>query len=200
MRKFWNANTHYHGVVLAALPPGASRVLDARCGDGVLLVELVDAGVQHVVGIDADRGVLERARTRFHSPSIEWLHGDVLQADLALDSFDAVVSVAALHQMDAARALARFAQLVRPGGVVTVIGLARADWWDIPLDAIAIASRIGLSFIYGFWKHSAPQCWPPPLTYRDMKALGPRVLPGAQYRRHLLGRYSLIWRKPQEHA
>ena len=97
--------------------------------------------------------------------------------------------------MDAAQALTRFAQLVRPGGVVIVVGLARADWWDIPLDAIALVSRIGLSFVRDYWEHSAPQCWPPPLTYREMKALGPRLLPGVRYRRHLLGRYSLLWHK-----
>jgi hypothetical protein len=28
-----------------------------------------------------------------------------------------------------------------------------------------------------------------------MKTLGARLLPAVQYRRHLLGRYSLIWRK-----
>jgi SAM-dependent methyltransferase len=195
MRQFWNANTHYHHVVLAALPQGASRVLDVGCGDGVLVAELVDAGVPHVIGLDSDRDVLGRARARFQALPIEWVHGDVLQANLEPQSFDAVVSVAALHHMDAAHALARFAQLVRPGGVVVVVGLARADWWDIPLDAIAIASRIGLSFIRGYWEHSAPQCWPPPLTYREMKALGARLLPGVRYQRHLLGRYSLIWRK-----
>ena len=37
MREFWNANTHYHGLVLAALPPGATRVLDVGCGGDLLL-------------------------------------------------------------------------------------------------------------------------------------------------------------------
>ena len=195
-RRYWNANIHYHPLVVAALPERASRVLDVGCGDGILLGELVDAGVPHVVGIDSDRGVLDRARARFHGVPIEWVHGDVLRCDLEPQSFDAVVSVASLHHMDAVQALPRLAQPVRPGGVVVVVGLARADWWDIPADAVAIASRIGLSLIRGFWKHSAPQCWPPPLTYREMKALGARLLPGVRYRRHWLGRYSLIWRKP----
>src|SRR5689334_1937320 len=41
---YWNANIQYHGLILAALPAGASRVLDAGCGDGILAAELVDAG------------------------------------------------------------------------------------------------------------------------------------------------------------
>jgi hypothetical protein len=36
----------------------------------------------------------------------------------------------------------------------------------------------------------------PPLTYREMKALSERVLPGVHYRRHLFGRYSFVWRRP----
>jgi len=191
----WNANTHYHPVVLEALPPGASRVLDVGCGDGILTEDLVNAGVPHVVGIDADRPVLDRAQARLAGVPIEWRHGDVLRADFDPGSFDAVVSVAALHQMDAEKALTRFAQLVRQGGVVAIVGLAAADWQDVPRAAIAAASRIGLRFVHGHWKHSAPMCWPPPLTYREMRALGARVLPGVQYRRYLLGRYSLVWRK-----
>jgi hypothetical protein len=34
------------------------------------------------------------------------------------------------------------------------------------------------------------------LTYREMKVLSSAVLPGVRYRRHVLGRYSLVWRKP----
>ena len=48
----------------------------------------------------------------------------------------------------------------------------------------------------GHWEHSAPMVWPPSATYRDMRSIGSRVLPGVCYRRHLLGRYSLIWTKP----
>ena len=87
-RQFWNSNTHYHDLVLAAVPPGAVRVLDVGCGDGILLADLVDAGVPHVVGIDSDRDVLDRARARFHALPIEWGHstrrdGDCITRRLA---------------------------------------------------------------------------------------------------------------------
>jgi SAM-dependent methyltransferase len=184
--------------VLAALPPGASRVLDVGCGDGILAADLVDAGVSRVVALDVDGHVLERARARFPALPIEWVHGDLLHTDLEPDSFDAVVSVAALHQMNAEAAVVRCAHLVRPGGVVVVVGLAAAEWWDMPFEAVALASRTTLCTIRrDYWQHSAPQCWPPPLTYREMKGLGARLLPGARFRRHLLGRYSLVWRKAE---
>jgi 2-polyprenyl-3-methyl-5-hydroxy-6-metoxy-1,4-benzoquinol methylase len=196
MRQFWNANTHYHSLVLASLSPDASRVLDVGCGDGILSAELVDAGVPHIVGLDVDRPVLDRARARHKGMGIEWVQGDVLKVALEPESFDAVVSVASLHHMDAAQSLKRFAQLVRPGGTVVVIGLAASAWSDIPLATVASIARWVLGLVHGRWNHSAPECWPPPLTYREMKALSARVLPGVRYRRHLLGRYSLVWRKP----
>jgi len=78
-----------------------------------------------------------------------------------------------------------------------VVGLAANGWSDIPPAAVAIAARLVLGLVRGRWDHSAPECWPPPLTYRQMKALSTRVLPGVRYRRHLLGRYSLVWHKPR---
>ena len=196
VRQFWNANTHYHRVVLASLPRDTLRVLDVGCGDGMLAADLADAGVREVVGLDLDRAVLDRARARHEGRNIEWLHGDVLEIGLEPGSFDAVVSVAALHHMDAGRSLARFAQLVRPGGTVVVVGLAANTWVDMPLAAAGMALRVGLGLVYGRWNHSAPICWPPPLTYREMKALSADVLPGVRYQRHVLSRYSLVWRKP----
>jgi 2-polyprenyl-3-methyl-5-hydroxy-6-metoxy-1,4-benzoquinol methylase len=195
MPTFWNANTHYHRLVLASLPPDTARVLDVGCGDGILCAELLAAGVRDVVGLDVDQPVLDRARARHEGKGIEWLRGDVLDAALEPQSFDAVVSVATLHHLDAARALERFAELVRPGGTVVVIGLAANAWSDLPLAAVALGARLVLGTIRGHWEHSAPMCWPPPLTYREMKALSARVLPGVRYRRHALGRYSLVWRK-----
>ena len=98
--------------------------------------------------------------------------------------------------MDAAAGLARFAQLVRPGGVVGVIGLAANDWWDLPLAAAGYCAKTAMGGVRGRWEHSAPMVWPPPATYREMKNTATRVLPGVRYRRHLLSRYSLIWTKP----
>ena len=192
----WNANTNYHPLILASLPPNATRVLDVGCGDGILAAELADAGIPDVVGLDVDQPVLDRARARHEGKAIEWVHGDVLDVALEPESFDAVVSVAALHHMDAAGALARFARLIKPGGTIAIVGLAANAWSDLPLAAIGMTLRQVLGLVHGQWSHTAPTCWPPPLTYGEMKVVSARVLPGVRYRRHWLGRYSLVWRKP----
>lgn len=193
----WNANIHYHPLILAVIPRDAQRVLDVGCGDGILSAQLTDAGIRHVVGLDADAGVLGRARERHGGKRVEWLHADVFTAPLEPGSFDAVVSVATLHQIDDEKGLTRFAELVRPGGVVAVVGLAASEWRDLPYAALAYAAAGVLGLVRGRWTHSAPTTWPPPNTYRDIERLSTRVLQGSHYRRHLLGRYSLIWSKPR---
>jgi SAM-dependent methyltransferase len=196
-QKLWNANIHYHPLLLEAIPPQTTCVLDIGCGDGVLCAQLVQAGVRRVVGIDADAGVLERARSRHSGLPIEWVHGDIFDPSLlSVGAFDAVLSVATLHHMDAAEGLTRLAQLVRPGGILGVLGLAASDWWDLPYTAIGLGARCALSLVHGYWEHSAPTVWPPPVTYRQMKRIARLVLPNVRYRRHLLGRYSLLWKKP----
>jgi SAM-dependent methyltransferase len=192
----WNANIHYHPLVIEAVPRGAERVLDVGCGDGILSAQLAKAGVRHVMGLDLDAGVLDRARARHSRAAVEWVFGDVFQVSFEDGAFDAVVSVAALHHMDAERGLTRLASLVRPGGVVAVIGLAANDWQDVPGALVGQAARVVLGLARGHWEHSAPMAWPPAVTYREMKRISSRVLPGVTYRRHLLGRYSLFWTKP----
>lgn len=192
----WNANIHYHSLLVEAIPQGARRVLDVGCGDGILSAHLIRTGIPHVVGLDLDGRVIERARTRHVGVPVEWQQGDLFDVPFVAGSFDAVVSVATLHHMSAEKALRRFADLVKPGGVVAVVGLAANDWWDLPYAVVAHGSQLVLRFVRGHWKHSASMVWPPPATYREMKCIARRLLPGVRYRRHLLGRYSLIWKKP----
>jgi 2-polyprenyl-3-methyl-5-hydroxy-6-metoxy-1,4-benzoquinol methylase len=194
--QLWNSNIHYHSLLIEAIPQAARRVLDVGCGDGILSAHLVRAGIPHVIGLDLDGQVLERAMARHVGLTIEWQQGDLFDAPFDAGSFDAVVSVAMLHHVPAEDALARFADLVKPGGVVAIVGLAANDWWDLPYALVAHGAQLILGFARGRWEHSASTVWPPPVTYREMERIASRALPGVRYRRHLLGRYSLIWTKP----
>jgi hypothetical protein len=48
----------------------------------------------------------------------------------------------------------------------------------------------------GFSEIRAPTVWPPPETYRQTRQVAEALLPGVNYRRHVLFRYSLVWTKP----
>jgi SAM-dependent methyltransferase len=192
----WNHNIHYYPLILAAIGKGGARALDVGCGDGLLARQLCQA-VPHVLAIDSNAPVLRRARRNDAGSGVEYLHGDFLTYDFEPDSFDAIVSVAALHHMDAAAALGRMRRLLRPGGTLAVVGLARSRFpRDLPADLAAMAAHQVLRMRKGYWEHSSPIIWPPPLTYDETRQIAEGILPGVQYRRHLLWRYSLVWRKP----
>jgi 2-polyprenyl-3-methyl-5-hydroxy-6-metoxy-1,4-benzoquinol methylase len=197
-RQRWNHNIHYHPSILDALPTDCRTALDVGCSEGILAGELGKV-VDRVTGIDLDGPSIEVARREAESDNVEYLIGDFLSYDFNGATFDAVVSNTALHHMDAAAALARMHELLRPGGVLAIVGWARSKYpADLPADlAGTLATRVHRA-TKGFWKHSAPVVWTPPDTYRETRRLAEHLLPGVRYRRHLLWRYSLIWSKRPE--
>jgi len=191
----WNHNIHYHPLVLGAVPHGCQRGLDVGCGEGLLARELRQV-VPHVVAIDSDEPVLERARQQDAGSCVEYVTGDFLSYGFAPESFDVIVSVAALHHMDPAAALRRMRELLRPGGTLAVVGLARSRVRDLPADAAGVIAHRVLLAARSYQQVNAPTVWPPPQTYAQMRRIAGEVLPRARYRRHLLWRYSLTWAKP----
>lgn len=192
----WNHNIHYHPVILRAVPGDCRRVLDAGCGDGVLSRELRRV-VPLVTAIDVDAESIDLAREQTGRRDVDYVLGDFLTHPFEPASFDLVVSVAALHHMDMATALDRMRRLLRPGGVLAVVALARDRYpADLPF---AVAGAIGAR-LHRLNKTdhpcAAPTVWPPPTTFGEAREIACRVLPGVRYRRHLLWRYSLVWSKP----
>ncbi len=200
----WTHNGHYHQVILDAIPAGCATALDVGCGTGGLTRRLRAAGLR-VTGIDRDEPCIRVARAHPGAAGIGYLVGDVGRAPLQPGSFDLVTSVAMVHHMDAGLALRQMSGLLRPGGVLAVVGLARdrtpADFgWAVPASAgtqlhrLANVSRRTVRRLPP--PHQPPLVWPPPLSYRQMRRLAGQLLPGVRYRRHLYWRYSLVWTKP----
>jgi SAM-dependent methyltransferase len=189
-------------VVLRAVPPSCRDALDVGCGDG-MLARRMRARVPHVVALDVDEPTLQAARADDGGAGVEYLRADLLTASLEPASFDLVASIAALHHVDAVEGLTRMAELVRPGGKLVVIGLARSDRPTDVLFEIAgfFAHRFHLFTKTrlqrrSFWQHSSPTVWPPPETYRRMRSIVQDLLPGVRFRRRALWRYSVVWTKP----
>jgi SAM-dependent methyltransferase len=193
----WNHNLHYHPLILGSAPAGCRSALDIGCGEGVLTRELRSVA-DRAVGIDIDATSIELARAQ-NGEGIEYVLGDFLDPTLHLPTFDLVASVAVLHHMDAEAGLRHMAELVRPGGILIVVGLALSrGTYDFAHDfAGSIATRIHRHILgKRYWEHSAPQVWPPPLTFAEVRRIAECVLPGMTYRRHTLWRYSLAWVRP----
>jgi SAM-dependent methyltransferase len=132
------------------------------------------------------------------APPIKYIHGDFLTHPFPPGSFDFIVCVAALHHMEADAALRKMAELLAPGGVLAVLGLARSSYPQaVPRDLVAAAVNRGMRIPHGWWESPAPQR-PPTHAYDEIQRLSRRVLPGAVVRRHLLWRQSILWMSPPE--
>lgn len=192
----WNHNIHYHQLILESVPPGCQRALDVGCGEGMLARQLTHS-VPRVVGIDRDAASIHLARRQDPRGEIDFICGDFLTCPFELASFSMITSVAALHHMDPRTAFDRMSQLMMPGGTLAIVGLARSRLLtDLPWEAAAVVAGLGYKLIKSYWEQPSPTVWPPPHTYAEMRALARQALPGVQYRRHLLWRYSLVWIKP----
>jgi SAM-dependent methyltransferase len=190
-------NRRYWPVVfeaIAALPERPRRALDVGCGTGVLTRELGRLATE-AIGIDRDEPCLAEAR---RLGGATYVAGDFLTFDFGGDRFDVV----------AAAALARMKEVLLPGGLLVVIGLARNDGLaDLarsgaavvagPLLELTTRSRSGAepgAEAQPNGSAHAPTLWPPSVTYASMRRVAEPVLPGVRYRRHLFWRYSLVWR------
>src|SRR4051794_30218414 len=173
-------------MLLRAVPANAQAALDVGCGEGTLARELAGR-VPTVVGIDTHRPSIEQARRQRGAASVHYVLADFATSPFRPGSFDFVAAVAALHHMDAAGGLVRMRALLRPGGVLAVLGLGRTtSLRDLPYEvAGAIAHRL-LILTREMWEHPSPKVWRPAGSYADMRRIADDILPGARFRRHAL--------------
>lgn len=120
-------------IALMELAPG-HRVVDIGCGPGTDLAALAArVGDGRVTGVDADRGMVDRARRRMAGyPNVAVCRGDAHALPLAGGSvdrarFDRVIQ----HLADPAQAVAEAARVLRPGGLLVV---SEPDWDTLVID------------------------------------------------------------------
>ncbi|MFH8623567.1 class I SAM-dependent methyltransferase [Streptomyces vietnamensis] len=198
---YWNTNVARHAGILRAVPEGCGDALDIGCGDGLLARKLT-ARARHVTGIDLSPDMIARARgSSGGRPEPAFVEGDFLTADLPAEGYDFICSVTTVHHVDLGAALARMRELLRPGGTLVVVGLARdagvADW----TVRIAAAPVVRITKVLRGARD--PEGMPvaePRTSYGEVRAVARGLLPGVRYRRHVLRRYSLTWEKPVTRA
>jgi 2-polyprenyl-3-methyl-5-hydroxy-6-metoxy-1,4-benzoquinol methylase len=192
----WNVNIHYDGKLDDSVAPQAASVLEVGCGDGFLAARLSQR-VPHVVAVDVDAPVLERAKQRFPAAPVAWRHGDIHDIADELGAFDAVVSNAALHHLpDTRAALASLRGLVKPGGTLALVTFARPGWRHLPWALATVVIRGVAIRIRGKWEHTAPTVWPPQYTVAELRRYVGAELPGARMSLLPLGRVFIRWEAP----
>ena len=196
---YWNHNVHYQPVILRAVPPGCGAALEVGCGDGLLASRLAERCAE-VTAIDRDARMTALARSRAEAAGpgrVTVVEADYLAYPVADASFDFACANTSLHHMDFAAALAAMARALRPGGRLAVVGLAaHGSFGDYLADAPGIPVGLAYRAVRGKGDPGAP-IKDPEMTWAEVRATARRLLPGVRYRRHLLFRYSLLWRKPR---
>lgn len=180
-------------MLLRAVIVGAQRGLDVGCGEGETARRLRKR-VGSVIGLDPDTASIDQARS--HDDDIEYVVGGLDQAGPEA-SFDVVSAVGMLHHVDQQTGLTQLARLVRPGGTLLVVGLARSrSLRDLGRDARDTVALRRHTLTKGVWETPAPKIWPPPLTYAETRAAALQALPDARYERIPYFRYGLTWHAP----
>ena len=115
---------------------------------------------------------------------------------LAERSFDFIASIATLHHLPLEPALTRFRDLLRPGGVLGVIGLYRPHTLsDMAWGIVALPASWWWRLTKNYEEVAAP-IRDPTETLEQVRATVRRTLPGATFRRELLFRYFIVWTNP----
>jgi SAM-dependent methyltransferase len=122
------------------IPPGATAILDLAAGTGLVTRELIGRAAR-VVAVEPDERM--RAVLAARCPEAEVLAGRGEDIPLPDGSVDAVVISAAWHWLDPARAVPEITRVLRPGGRLGVIWVARDDRvpWVAEFNAFARESR-----------------------------------------------------------
>ncbi len=192
----WNHNFHYHPLILGLVPARCLRALDVGCGEGLLTRRLATC-CGEVIGIDRDESVhaalLEGQELE---GSVCFVAGDVMSYPFAAAGFDFIAVVATLHHLRLAEGLARLRDLLRPGGVLAVVGLYRPrSLGDYAVAAAALPVSWILRHVRGSANMRAPM-QRPEATLKDIRQAAKALLPGAALKRRFFFRYSLVWSKP----
>jgi len=201
----WDANTHYHRFLLRHMPPGCDHALEVGCGTGKLACALATRA-KRVTAIDLSPEMISRARRRAAAHgNIELIVADAAAWDFPPRAYDFVISVATLHHLPLGRSLDALREATAPGGVLAILDLLeRPGMTGVLHNAVAAPMAAVLRFVH------TGRLLPPPLMRRAWRehGRGDRYLtpaelqeavrthlPGALVRRHLLWRYSVIWRR-----
>ena len=204
----WNHNRHYHAFLMRQLPPHGREALDIGCGSGSF-ARLLARRFDRVTAVDLSPGMIRRAgELSADYPNIEYQTADILEWPWPENAYGCIASIATLHHLPMEDMLRRCAKALEPGGVLLVLDLhtssSPADWLA---GAAAVPLGAALRLLYGggirepravreAWaRHGRNERYP---ALTQVRAVCRDVLPGAAVRRHLLWRYSIVWRKGAE--
>jgi SAM-dependent methyltransferase len=201
----WGHNEHCHSFLLKHIPASCEAALDVGCGTGAFS-RLLAQRSDRVVALDLSPCMIEIAKERSEShPNIEFQVADATRWAFPVGMFDCVASIATLHHLPFEETLLKMKGALRVGGTLAILDLYEsAGWHDLLAGMVAAVVSLGLRLIKtgrlrephqvreAWAEHGRNDTYP---TLARVRRICERVLPGAEVRKHLLWRYSIIWRR-----
>jgi len=201
----WSHNSHYHDFLLARVPARCAQALDIGSGTGAF-ARLLAEHADHVLGLDLSPQMIQLARERSQQyPNIDFQMADVTAWTFPQEHFDCIASIATFHHLPLEEMLIKARDALKVGGTLLILDLYEqkglADFFTnvlaVPVHFTLRLIKTGrlrqLSEAREAWaQHGLHEAYLPLSHIRQVCA---RVLPGARVRRHLLWRYSIVWKK-----
>lgn len=201
----WNHNARYHGRLLSSVPERCGSVLEIGCGAGEFS-RLLAARAESVLAVDLSPQMIRVARERSRPhPNIDFVAADVMTLPLPDNHFDCVATLTTVHHLPLESVLRKVRKTLKPGGMFVCLDLYRRDGLrDLLFDGVAYPASLLLTLMKtgrprpprevreAYAEHGKTDVYP---TLRQVERVCADVMPGALVTRHLLWRYSVVWKK-----
>jgi len=209
----WTHNNHYHNFLLPHIRHDCQNALEVGCGAGAF-ARLLAARARHVVALDLSPEMIRVARSRSAEFSnLEFQVADAASWDFPAAHFDCIAAIATLHHLPLREAILKMKASLKSGGDMLMLDIFEPERSLLKLEGLvagllhvpAMAAGASLRLLHNrrlhasrearaAWReHARHDAYPKLSEVRDLCA---QVLRGALITRHLLWRYSVIWRKP----
>jgi ubiquinone/menaquinone biosynthesis C-methylase UbiE len=201
----WGHNSHYHDFLLKQLPSHCADALDIGCGTGAFS-RLLASRSDRVLALDLSPQMIRIAKERSKQvPNIDFQVADAMAWEFPIEQFDCVASIATLHHLPFEETLLKIKGALKINGTLIILDLFKAEGpSDFLTSALAVPAHIILRLIKtghlreprevreAWTEHGRSDSY---LTLSQIRQVCASVLPGAKVRKHLLWRYSIIWKK-----
>ncbi len=205
----WDHNSHYHGFLLKHLPPPCAEALEIGCGTGAFS-RLLARRCKRVLALDLSPQMIRVAQERSKPyTNIDFRVADAMTWQFPAERFDCIASIATLHHLAFGETLANMKRSLKFGGALLILDLFKGggplDWL---VSAMAFPADVALKLVKrgrlgepaevrAAWDaHGRHDTF---LTLSEIRKMCADILPGASVTRHLLWRYSIIWKRRSEH-
>jgi ubiquinone/menaquinone biosynthesis C-methylase UbiE len=201
----WNHNSHYHSYLLKHISSSDSDALEIGCGTGTFS-RLLAQRFRRVLALDLSPRMIEMAKERSGQyRNIDFQVADAMTYEFPPEQFDCVASITTLHHLPFEPMLSKMKSTLKAGGMLLVLDLFRAESLaDLSTALLAVPVNISLRLLkHGRLREPAEVraawaehgCTDTYLTLSQVHRASATILPMAQVKRHLLWRYSIVWKK-----